>query len=328
MRAVHSGALAIFLGLGAEAICAGSERAMGAGGHAPVRSVVFVDAAARAGWADDSLFGPATPGGAPTATQVRNRNWAIIGGGAAGVIAYGFANWWDDGFTGRFRTVDEGWFGQNTNDGGADKLGHAFANYTGTRLLTWGLQAAGNSPDAALTLAAWSTFLTFTAVEVVDAFTDKWRFSAQDALMNAVGTGAAVLMEKNPGLDRVIDLRLMYKPSDEPRSNYFDPFGDYSGQTYLLVAKASGVGRLREHPLLRYVEVAVGYGTRGYGLPPEDPGERSRYLYAGISLNLSELLDRAVFRGATERSRTERAVDGFLEFLQIPGTAALAKHRL
>lgn len=330
IRAAVIGGLATLLGCGPEVTCASSLRADDSVGvQPPVRSIVFVDATTRgADGASSQATGEEASGRKPLPAQVRNRNWAIIGGGAAGVIAYGFSNWWEDGFTGRFRTVDEGWFGQDTSDGGADKLGHAFATYAGTRLLKRALEAAGNDTDSALTIAAWSTFATFTAVEVVDAFTDKWRFSKEDAIMNAVGTGVAVMMEKDPELDRLIDLRLMYRPSDEPRSNHFDPFGDYSGQTYLLVAKASGVERLRNHPVLRYFEVAVGYGTRGYGLGPDDPGERSRNLYAGISVNLSELLDRTAFRGATERSRTQRTVDGFLEFVQIPGTVALAKRRL
>jgi hypothetical protein len=141
-----------------------------------------------------------------------------------------------------------------------------YATYVGTRLLARSLEWAGNDEGSALTIAAWSTFAAFTAVEVADAFTTKWRFSKEDAIMNAVGVGLAVAMEKNPDLDRLIDFRLMYRPSDDPRSNYFDPFGDYSGQTYLPVFKARGVETFRHHSLLRYVELAVGYGTRGYGV--------------------------------------------------------------
>ncbi|WP_194712524.1 hypothetical protein [Noviherbaspirillum soli] len=77
----------------------------------------------------------------------------------------------------------------------------------------------------------------------------------------------------------------------------FEPFGDYSSQTYLLVPKASGVDALRHHPVLRYIKVAVGYRARGCsdvcGRLVEF-GRRS--LYAGVSLNLSELLGQTVFR--------------------------------
>ncbi|HVK56440.1 MAG TPA: DUF2279 domain-containing protein, partial [Burkholderiales bacterium] len=84
--------------------------------------------------------------------QVRFRTWGLIGGGALAVYAYGRSKWWEDGFTNRFRTVDEGWFGQNTNDGGADKLGHVFANYVGARLMTRAFEWAGNDEATALKL--------------------------------------------------------------------------------------------------------------------------------------------------------------------------------
>jgi hypothetical protein len=271
---------------------------------------------------DDSAQRPLTD------AQVRWRTWAIIGGGAAGIVAYGMNNWWQDGFTGKFQTGNEGWFGQNTNDGGADKLGHAYATYVGTRVLARSLVWAGNSNDAALKLAALATFGAFTAVEVADAYTEKWKFSKEDVIMNAAGVGLAIAMEKNPDLDRLIDFRLLYRPSDEPRNNYFDPFGDYSGQTYLMVVKASGVERFRHQPVVRYLEFAVGYGTRGYGAPPDVPSDPSRNVYLGISINLSELLGQTAFAGSTRRGGVQRAVDGFLEFVQIPGTVALTHKQL
>ena len=263
-----------------------------------------------------------------TEAQVRWRTAAIIGGGAAGIVAYGMNNWWQDGFTGKFQTGNEGWFGQDTNDGGADKLGHMFANYVGTRLLARSLEWAGNSNERALNLAAWSTFGAFTAVEVADAYTDKWKFSKEDVIMNAAGVLLAVAMEKNPDLDRLVDFRLLYRPSDEPRSNYFDPFGDYSGQTYLMIVKASGVERFRRHAATRYLEFAVGYGTRGYGAPPDVPSDPSRNIYVGISINLSELLGQTAFAGSARRGGVQRAVDGFLEYVQIPGTVALTHRTL
>jgi hypothetical protein len=58
-------------------------------------------------------------------SQVRGRMLAVYGPAALGLALYANKNWWNEGFTGKFRTIDEGWFGQNTADGGADKLGHA-----------------------------------------------------------------------------------------------------------------------------------------------------------------------------------------------------------
>jgi hypothetical protein len=117
----------------------------------------------------------------------------------------------------------------------------------------------------------------------VDGYARNWRFSKEDALINAAGVAAGVLMESRPALDKLIDPRILYQPSRE-NGRRFEPFGDYSGQAYLLVAKASGVDALRRHPVPRYVEVAVGYRARGYsdvGGWLVEVGTRS--LYAAIS---------------------------------------------
>jgi hypothetical protein len=262
----------------------------------------------------------------PTESQVRLRTLGAYAAGASGLVLYANKNWWGEGFNSEFQTIDEGWFGQDTTHGGADKLGHAFSNYLGTRLFARLFEWAGQDEGTALKLAFGSVLGTFTVVEILDGFTDRWKFSKEDALMNAFGASLAVVMEKNPGLDRWLDFRFQYKYSEGSGQGY-DPFGDYSGQTYLMVGKASGIPGLREHRGLRYFELAVGYGTRGYHLDPNLTSERFRYMYYGISLNLAEILDQTVFRGA-RASAAQRAAHGFFEVIQIPGTAALARKQL
>lgn len=254
---------------------------------------------------------------------LRWRN-AAIGFGAAGLVAlYGANNWWQDGFQGSFRTVSEGWFGQGTEYGGADKLGHAFFSYVGARLLTTGFTLAGNEPQSAVTMGTLWSLGIMTGVEVLDGFSKKYRFSTEDAVMNVVGAAAGYLMERNAKLDALVDLRLHYNPSD---NSNFNLGGDYSGQTYLVAVKASGVPTLRSNDFLRYFELSVGYGTRGYEDPPDV--ERRRNLYFGITLNMSEVLRQTVFRGNTKPTTVQRASELFFEFIQLPGTAApLAKHQ-
>lgn len=258
--------------------------------------------------------------------RIRLRTLGIVAGSTLAVAAYGQAKWWEDGFSRRFTRQDEGWFGQNTYSGGADKLGHFFMNYVGTRLATSAFEWAGNDRQSSIRLAALTTLGIMTGVEIADGYARKWDFSKEDAIINAVGAGAGLLLEQNPVLDRLLDLRLLYRPSG---GNSFDPFGDYSGQRYLMVGKASGIPALREHPWLRYLEVAVGYGTRGYsgsGGRVEVLG--TRHVYYGISLNLSEVLEDTVFKRSSESSRARRATRAFLEFVQVPGTAGLGSHRL
>lgn len=255
----------------------------------------------------------------------RNRN-VILGGGLA-IGLYGATHWWKDGLTNNFRTVDEGWFGQDTYAGGADKMGHLFSTYAGTRLLTRCFEELGNDPEHALWLGAATTFGTLLAVEAVDGFSKRFRFSKEDLVLNAIGTGLGILFEKSPKLDKALDLRIHYWPSSAAkRQGKVDPFGDYSGQTYLLVAKAAAVPALRQYQSLRYLELAVGYGTRGYE-PNEGPDTaRSRHAYLGISLNLAEILDDTLFKDS-RNSRPQRITHQILEYVQVPGTAgALVDH--
>jgi hypothetical protein len=250
---------------------------------------------------------------------------ALILGEAIGVAWYGKRNWWQDGFTGDFRKVNEGWFGQDTYAGGADKLGHFYANYVGARLFTQAFRALGNDPDHALYLGTALMLGTMTAVEVADGYSKRWRFSREDAFVNVLGAGAALLFEKCPDLDELIDLRFQYHRSGI-EGGRFDPFGDYSGQTYVLALKASGVPGLREHAWLRYFELAAGYGSRNYSpARPDLVGQRYRQAYIGVSLNLSELLRSA---DPNRRLPGRALADTAFEYLQVPGTALFKRHRL
>ncbi len=258
------------------------------------------------------------------AAAVRFRTRAIIGTGIAGVIAYGASRWWQDGLTGEFRTQSEGWFGRDTASGGSDKLGHAFFSYASTRLLTGVLKEVGNDPAASLAISAMTVAATMTAVEVVDGYSRKWSFSWEDALMNIAGVSAALLMERYPGLDDALDLRVRYRRSEviPGQRNSFAPFGDYSGQTYFLVVKGSGLSALKNHPVSRYLEFAVGYNARGFDEQLPNPERR---LYYGIGLNLGALLEDTLLKGAGRRTRAVSRT--FFEYVQVPGTQWLGKDR-
>lgn len=259
------------------------------------------------------------PGDTPP--NLRFRNSVIIGSGAALVAIYGLNDWWRTGFGGGFKTINEGWFGSGTEYGGADKCGHLYSNYAGVRLLTPLFESAGNSRDASVSLALWSSLGIFTAVEVVDGFSRKWKFSPQDALANAAGTALGVALETHPELDAILDFRVDYSRS--PRSSKFNPFSDYSYQKYLFVVKADGFASLRENGLLRYFELAAGYGTRGY-----DIGEaHQRTAYAGISLNLSRLLADAAYGSRIPSTPFQRGTDRLFDLVQFP-TISYARQNL
>ena len=56
--------------------------------------------------------------------------------------------------------------------------------------------------------------------------------------------------------------------------------------------------------------------------------DRSRHVYLGISLNVSEILRNSVFRDSARKTRSQRVTETVLEYVQVPGTAVLADHRL
>jgi len=259
----------------------------------------------------------------------RWKNAAVIGGIGITVGIYGANGWWKDGFSGSFRTVDEGWFGRNTYAGGADKAGHAFFTYAGARLFTRGFEALGNDPGRALRLGAWTSLGVMTGIEVLDGFSKKFRFSMEDAVANAAGAVFAVLAEKDPRIDALLDFRLLYRRSDDARRvGEADPIADYSGQTFLLAVKADGVPRLREIPVARYLEFQVGYNTRGYEPNDGVKNDPHRRIYYGIGIDLSSLLSDTVFRGNLKGGKIQRGTDTVLEFLQVPGAAARTYRRL
>ena len=261
--------------------------------------------------------------------RVRFRSALLVLASVTGTAAYGRAKWWQDGFSGGFKTVNEGWFGANTDHGGADKLGHGMFAYAGTRLLARGFEWAGNDLEHARRLGVYTAVGILLGVEVVDGFSEKWRFSKEDAFADLVGGALGYWLETNPAADALIDIRLQYSRSTGPQGRRgFDPFSDYSGQRYLLVFKASGVPALKQQPLLRYLELSVGYGARHF--EPESRGfaPRSRHLYYGVSLNLSELLRATAFSGNASPSRTQRVSETFFEYVQLPGVMAGREHAL
>jgi len=265
----------------------------------------------------------------PIARGLRWKNAALIGGIGATVAYYGANSWWEDGFSGSFRTVDEGWFGQNTYAGGADKAGHIYFTYTGARLLTRGFEAIGNDPRSALRLGAWTSLGVMTGVEVIDGFSKEFRFSIEDAVANAVGAAFAVLSEVYPRIDALLDFRLLYQRSDDAeRLGETDPLADYSGQTYLLALKADGIPRLREVPVVRYLELQLGYNTRGYEPNDGEKIDPHRRIYYGVGINLSRLLSDTVFRGDLKGGKIQRGTDTVLEYLQVPWTAVGGYRRL
>jgi hypothetical protein len=254
--------------------------------------------------------------------DLRRRNAAIIAGTATVLGAYGYHSWWRQGFTSSFRTRREGAFGRDTQFSGMDKLGHAYFGYVGVRTLAPLFEMAGNAPETSRSMAAWTTWGAMSAVEIVDGFSRQYRFSHEDFIANTLGAAMGYFFASNPKWDDIVDFRMAYRAT--PLSNW-DPAGDYAGQRYWLMVKADGFRALRELPVVRYLEVGVGYGAPGVDTPDEwkyhDFALRRREVFVGISVNLSRVLADVFYGGRRSSTVTQRVADGILDVVQHPGMA-------
>ena len=249
-----------------------------------------------------------------------------MGGYSAAVAVVGYNAWWKDN-SGAFHLKSEGWLEQDSYHGGADKFGHMYTAYISTRLLSYGLRQAGNSPDQALYYAAWTTGLTTLGIELLDGFTDEFGFSYEDMVFNLAGIASANFFENNPWWDQRFDFRFHYRQSaDSRRLNKGDVMSDYSGQSYLLIAKLNGFSYFKKSTLLRYLELGVGYGARGYS-PQDELSQREQKLLFSVSLNLSELLNQSLYK-KQNHPRLKQSSELLFEYVQIPATTVMYEKKM
>src|SRR5215468_857372 len=201
----------------------------------------------------------------------------------------------------QFKWGGDGWLGLQTYAGGADKFGHAWATMSLARAGTELLNQWGGYDRVPSTLVATAlSELLFLGVEVKDGFF--YEFSFSDATGDTLGALAALAFSLWPRLDELFDYRVEYWPSTEYRRQFdggnVNIAEDYSGETYLLALHLGAIRALRDQPWggwTRFVDVAAGFGTRGY--KPDPPSsmlpdyQHHQNLYLGVSLNAQGLFD-------------------------------------
>ncbi len=225
----------------------------------------------------------------------------------------------------------DGAFGADTYAGGADKLGHAWATLALARLGTEMLHQWGGYERRASTIVGTAlSEALFLGVEIRDGFS--YQFSYWDFVFNTLGAGLAAAQSTWPRVDELVDFRVQYFPS----SGYQDRFGDgdidvaedYSGQTYLLALHLGALPRLRDARWgwwARYVDLAVGFETRGYkpepvvdpAAPPPAVPPQHQTLFFGVTLNAQGLFDRLLDRRAP---RARKVMHGLFEVFNLPYT--------
>jgi hypothetical protein len=199
-----------------------------------------------------------------------------------------------------FKVGGDGWFGDRTYAGGADKFGHAWATMSLARVGTEMLHQWGGF--SLLTSTLVSTALSealFLGVEVKDGFF--YEFSLSDATGDTVGALMALALSLSPRLDELFDFRVQYWPSHEYRRQFdggnVNIAEDYSGETFVFALHLGGLHSLRDASWggwSRFVDIGFGYGTRGYKPDPpggEPPYDHHQELTIGVSLNMQGLSD-------------------------------------
>jgi hypothetical protein len=249
-----------------------------------------------------------------------------VGGTFGAMGLWSYYAWYAGQTKGDFLIARERWFDGRTYAGGADKLGHAFANYIMTRIAAQELQWGGYSATTSALTASALTLAFFVGIEVKDGYHKGFGFSRGDIVSDLIGIGLANAMLWSPRLDELLDFRMSYFPSMEFAKRLvdgnIDVGEDYSGMDFGLWLHLGSLSAVQKQPrwwAARFVDVGVGYATRGFLPLPDDPGEqRSRQLYVGITANLAAVLDAWLFDYGRRNTLGRGSVRRLAEFATLP----------
>ncbi|MFN2353005.1 MAG: DUF2279 domain-containing protein [Desulfopila sp.] len=227
--------------------------------------------------------------------------------GTSMITLWGVLEW--DYFSRSPHAQSEGWFGSETDSGGADKLGHAYTTYVFSHALSALYQHWGFNQQNAALYGAFSSFATLSYMEFGDSFSN-FGFSTEDLLANGVGALLGYVLAGNDDLAEKIDFRVEYDFSFDK----MDVFTDYENSKYLLALKLNGFESVRNTPW-RHLEVHLGYYTRNFDNHTKN---KERNIYLGIGLNLTDLFQRHSWKKTAT----------VLRYFQLPYTSLSFRHDL
>jgi len=176
-----------------------------------------------------------------------------------------------------FEIHQEGFFGPNTTNGGADKASHLTDYFVVANLFEDIYKMLGYSKNAAILWGFGLAVATGVANEVSDGFT-RHGFSWEDAVMDISGATAASLVSVTHTKD-LLGMRTSHLPSST-----------YTHDVYSADLKLSGLGNrlgLNIGPL-RWLLFSVTYGAKGYRVSPLT--DHQRQVGFEIGLNLQQIL--------------------------------------
>ncbi|HHO59495.1 MAG TPA: DUF2279 domain-containing protein, partial [Thiotrichales bacterium] len=134
--------------------------------------------------------------------ETTNKLWLVNLSGIGVITAWGVLNW--DYFSKPPGTTSEGWFGNDTNYGGADKLGHLYTSYVTAHGLSYLYESWCIDRDDAALYGALSSLAIVGYMEIGDSFSG-FGFSSEDMLANTVGVVAGYYSYKYPSIGHYVD---------------------------------------------------------------------------------------------------------------------------
>ena len=177
-----------------------------------------------------------------------------------------------------FEVHHEGYFGRNTDNGGADKASHLTDYFIVANLFADVYRMLGYSDNAAILWGFGIAVATGAANELSDGFT-RHGFSWEDLVMDTTGAAIASVIAVTRTND-LFGLRTSHVPGEF-----------YDNDVYAADLKLSGLAQrlgINIGPL-RWLLLSATYGTKGYRANP--PVEKQRLVGIEIGLNLQQILN-------------------------------------
>ena len=229
-------------------------------------------------------------------------------------LIYGFSSWgWniDEGFT----LNPETFRGKNAVHGAADKYGHLYSAFVLKRFSSFMFMSSGSSHCRANIEGAILSEIIMLGSELGDGFSAGYGFDPYDILFNNIGILIGIILDWSPVLDGIFTLKFEYVPTKEMREDFdtgdnHDLPTDYGGTKYILSTKLAGIPYLSLTPL-RYMNIDLGYYSRGYDQRYERT--KTRNVYMGFSINFS-----IAFGDLLPVGYTSSTLQTFFNYVHLP----------
>jgi hypothetical protein len=205
---------------------------------------------------------------------------------SAGVVLGSALNSFLDGSHQSYHFTDEGWFGESTRNGGADKAAHFVDYYIVSKELANLYVVFGHKPEHARWLGFGVSALAGLVTEIGDG-TTRHGFSYQDLVMDVGGAAAAALVSALRAED-LVGFRHGFVKTCCAFSSFSS---NYDNEIFTADLALVGVARRLGVNIgpLRYLLLSVTYASRGY--PDQPESIKQRQVGIEIGLHFKQILD-------------------------------------